>query len=299
MSSLKSRTHSEVLERMMDFGRGCHDFAEHHAIDGLFIAQGMRSRPGSDPEGDYVLGLTIAFWFWFDDRSDRHLLDEVSPVPWKELISCCEGEVPARRTDSSELSYWLRLADVVRSRSEDPSAYQWWLRSGTAVFRAMLYEEDASRSGRASHFSECYEYGGDSTAAQNIFASAYVVEGLPRIARATDLLLYDLEHHGRVYQRLLNDLRSAKKEMLEGAQGRTSNTVIFLRNKGVGSGSEIISDALEGYGQLIKSKIAWLPAEDPFGKLYLRFMSTIDEWYSLRPKRYQEQPSPTDAEGAD
>lgn len=280
-----------VLARILEWTRGFADIEDHHAADGLYIGAACRDdRRPRDPEAEFLVGLVITFWFWFDDRSDRFLCGADT---WDRLIAM--GEDPAFTTDdpAPEIDFFRRLSDTLRARAFGPGPHRWWLARSADVFRAMYAEEEMSRAGAAMSFAEALEIGADSTGLTSIVSAANIAHGMDRAARGDDMRLARVERHMCLSQRLLNDLYSAEKERREGHAGRVSNIVLLLERTMAPAEARAFAEALRrGQERLMLRAIDRLPAGDEFGALIRDGMGNIRRWYEALPRRYEAEGGP-------
>lgn len=288
MSRIATRVDQELLARLMAWAAEFEDFAVHHAADGLYIAQVCR--PDDLPEDrDAVLlvAIVIAYWFWFDDRSDKFLREQQTPVDWEALFAFADDPLRGRGGDTPEERYFRRMSAAVAARAEHPAEHRWWAMHSVRVIRAMHAEELVSRSGRAPSFVECLENGGDSTTLMSIMSSGYVAYRMNRPARHGDVLLANVERYMLLSQRLLNDLYSAEKERKEGTAGRPSNLVLMMeRSLSRAEARAFVEDQRRGYEAMMLRDIERLGPDDRFGKMTATTMRCIREWYELGPLRY-------------
>lgn len=280
-----------VLARLLAWTRGVADLEEHHAADGLYIGAACRAdgRP-RDPEAEFLVGLVITFWFWFDDRSDRFLC---GPATWDDLIAMGEDPAFTSHDPAPEVAFFRRLSAELRARARAPGEHRWWLARSADVFRAMYAEERMSRAGEVASFAEALEIGADSTGLTSIVSSANLAHGMDRAARADDMRLARVERHMCLSQRLLNDLQSAEKERREGHAGRVSNVVLLLERSMAPAAARAFAESLRrGQERLMLQAIERLPAGDGFGALIRDGMSNIRRWYAAMPARYAAEGDP-------
>lgn len=280
-----------VLARLLAWTRGIEDIEDHHAADGLYIGAACRDdRRPRDPEAEFLVGLVITFWFWFDDRSDRFLC---SAETWAELIAMGEDPAHCSADPAPEIDFFRRLSAALRAHARGPGGHRWWLARSADVFRAMYAEEQMSRAGEALSFVEALEIGADSTGLTSIISAANLAHGMDRAARGDDMRLARAERHMCLSQRLLNDLRSAEKERREGHAGRVSNIVLLLERTMPPAQARAFAEALRrGQERLMLQAIDRLPAGDGFGALIRDGMSNIRRWYEAMPLRYAAQGAP-------
>src|SRR5215468_817953 len=101
-SHIARAVNPRILDRIMEWAKEFDDFEQHHAVDGLYVAAGCNDEAAHISEDDLFLSaLCVAFWVWFDDRSDKYLSDERTPVDWNTLIDVAEGKLlPSHPTTS-------------------------------------------------------------------------------------------------------------------------------------------------------------------------------------------------------
>lgn len=292
MSSTESEVDFDLLERMLDWASDIEEFERHHAVDGLFNAKGFSMPSSLDEEGFLLLALDIAFWFWIDDRSDKHIKDQANPVNWDRIIDLADGvseTAPLIGFPGHEETFFVRLRDALRAYLSNKPDHDYWLQTMSRVARGMRFEEHSNRSGRMPSYIECLEYGIGSSTIPNIIATTALVHDVSRAARQGDLILVDLERCFCMQQRMLNDLHSAKKERNEGAHGKTTN-ILLLIEKLIGNehAEEFVRNEISSLEGIIESMFNRLDDQDPFVRLIRHSMKTINAWLKSRPTRYQD-----------
>lgn len=292
MSRIAARVDPALLARVTDWAAEFGDFAEHHAADGLYIAQECRHDGlPDDPEAVFWISIVIAFWFWFDDRSDKFICAEETPIDWDALFEFDRDPLLGRGGDTPEERYFRRMSQGLAARARRPEEHRWWALHSVRVLRAMHAEEVVSRRGVAPTFAESLENGGDSTTLMSIMSSAYLAYGMDRPARLLDLRLANVERYMLLSQRLLNDLYSAEKERLEGHGGRPSNLVLMMERLLSPADARAFCEAQrQGYVRLMDRNLDLLGPDDPFGRMTAATMTCILRWYQIGPPRYTEAP---------
>lgn len=294
MTLSESNVDIDLLERMLDWASDIKAFEKHHAVDGLFNAKGFLMPTSLDEEGFLLLALDIAFWFWIDDRSDRHLTDQTPIFDWYQIINLANGKSPTSpppRPFGHEETYYLRLSSALEARAATEADHDHWRYTMSQGLRGMHFEECVNRSGNNPSFFECIEYGQASTGIPNIVATAGLVHRISRAARQTDMNLTDLEHYFCIRQRMLNDLHSSEKERREGAHGQITNVVLLMENSlGPDSAAKFIRHEISGLERMIASIAARLDDQDPYVYMFRNGTENISTWYNSKPPRYQTQP---------
>lgn len=293
MSRIAARVDQELLARLMAWAAEFEDFAVHHAADGLYIAQECRPADlPEDREAVLLVAVVIAFWFWFDDRSDTFLREQQSPVDWEALFAFADDPLRGRGGDTPEERYFRRMSAALAARAGSPAEHRCWALHSVRVIRAMHAEELVSRRGHAPSFVECLENGGYSTTLMSITSSGYLAYGMDRPARDDDARLADVERHMLLSQRLLNDLYSAEKERKEGQAGRPSNLVLMMeRLLPRASARAFVEEQRRGYEAMMDADIELLGPDDRFGRMISTTMQCIRRWYDIGPLRYTGEAS--------
>lgn len=288
MSKIAGKVDPALLDRIMTWAADFEDFAVHHAADGLYVAEAC-VEPGVDGrEVVLLIALVSAFWFWFDDRSDKFLREEETPVDWETLIAYGDEEPPASTGDTPEVRYFQRLCGLLEPLAAHPGEHLWFRIGSAKVFRAMYIEEQMSRSGAARSLVECMETGAHSTTLPSILSAAYLVRGLNRPGRHGDPRVANIERYLYLSQRLLNDLKSAEKERLEGHAGRVSNAVLLLESAlSPARAQEFVEAQRQGYERLLLRNIERLGPADPFAATLARLIRCIHAWYGAGPLRFE------------
>lgn len=292
MSKIVAKVDAQLLARITAWAAEFPDFAVHHAADGLYIAQECRAEGlPDDREAVFLVALVITYWFWFDDRSDKFLRDEATPIDWPRLLALADDPDDTQcRGDTPEERYFQRMSAALQARARRPEEHRFWVRYSVRVIRAMYNEEVVSRSGEVPAFVECLENGGDSTTLISIMSSAYLAHGLDRPARDGDIRLALVERYMLLSQRLLNDLYSAEKERRELAGGRPSNLVLMLEKLVSREQARDFCEAQRrGYERLMQHNIDLLGPDDWFGRMTRTTMECIRRWYETGPLRYSEE----------
>lgn len=291
MSRIAARVDPELLGRLMTWAAEFEDFAVHHAADGLYIAQECRPADvPDDREAVFLVAVVIAFWFWFDDRSDEFLRERQTPVAWEALFAFADDPLRGRGGDTPEERYFRRMSAALAARAGHPAEHRWWALQSVRVIRAMHAEELVSRRGQAPSFVECLENGGYSTTLMSITSAAYLAYGMNRPARHGDGALAGVERFMLLSQRLLNDLYSAEKERKEGHAGRPSNLVLMMeRLLPRAEARAFVEEQRRGYEAMMDADIALLGPEDRFGTMITTTMRCIRGWYELGPLRYTRE----------
>lgn len=286
--TIAARVDPELLARIVEWAADVEDFEVHHAADGLYIAQECRFEGlTQDREAVFLIALVITFWFWFDDRSDKFLRQQATPVDWEALFAFAVEPIRGRGGDTPEERYFRRMSAALAARAVHPDEHRWWAAQSVRVLRAMYAEELVSRSGRVPSFVECLENGGDSTTLMSIMSSGYLAYGMNRPARHGDVLLANVERYMLLSQRLLNDLYSAEKERKEGHLGRPSNLVLMMeRLLPPQAAREFVEDQRRGYERLMALNLEQLGPRDPFVNMTETTIQCIHRWYRLGPERY-------------
>ncbi|HEY8378510.1 MAG TPA: terpene synthase family protein [Nannocystis sp.] len=290
MSRIAARVDQDLLARLMAWAAEFEDFAVHHAADGLYIAQECRTEDlPEDREAVFLIAIVIAFWFWFDDRSDKFLREQTSPVDWEALSAFAQDPLHGRGGDTPEERYFRRMSAALAARAGTPEEHRWWAIQSVRVIEAMHAEEVVSRRGEAPSFVECLENGGDSTTLMSIMSSGYLAYGMNRPARHGDVRLANVERYMLLSQRLLNDLYSFEKERKEGHAGRPSNLVLMMEKlMPTPQARAFCEEQRRGYERLMQHNIELLGPDDPFGKMTAATMRCISRWYEIGPLRYTE-----------
>ena len=287
MSKIAARVDPALLARMMAWAHDFPDFAEHHAADGLYIA-GAFVEPTDTREQLFVVALVVAFWFWFDDRSDAFLRAPQSPVDWDTLIAFGADPPPEAPGATPEVRFFQRLGDLLAPLAAHPEEHRWWRVGSATVFQAMAAEEQMSRRGAARSFAECVETGAYSTTLPSMFTAAQLVRGMNRPARHDDPRIGDIERYLYLSQRLLNDLQSVEKERDEGHSGRVSNAVLLLESELQPARARAFVEAQQrGYERLLAHNLERLGPGDAFAAMITRFMQCIRDWYDAGPLRFE------------
>lgn len=290
MSKIAGKVDPALLDRIMTWAADFEDFAVHHAADGLYVAEACVD-PDTDSREDVLLiALVSAFWFWFDDRSDKFLDAQETPVDWDTLIAFEAEEPPTAPGDTPEVRYFQRLCDVLAPLAAHPGEHLWFRIGSAKVFRAMYAEELMSRRGAARSLVECMETGAHSTTLPSILTAAYLVRGLNRPARHGDPRIANIERYLYLSQRLLNDLKSAEKERHEGHAGRVSNSVLLLEGElSPARAREFVEAQRQGYERLLLRDLERLGPTDPFAATLSRLIRCIHAWYTTGPLRFETE----------
>lgn len=288
MSRIAAKVDPLLLARVMAWAAEFEDFAVHHAADGLYVAEACVD-PRTDSRDDvFLVALVSAFWFWFDDRSDKFLRDEHTPVDWDTLIAYGREQPPSELGDTPEVRYFQRLCDVLAPLATYPGEHLWFRIGSAKVFRAMFAEERMSRDAEARSLVECIETGAHSTTLPSILTAAYLVRRMNRPGRHDDPRVGNIERYLYLSQRLLNDLKSAEKERREGHAGRVSNSVLLLESElSRARAREFVEAQRRGYERLLQHNLDRLGPDDPFAATITRLVRCIHEWYTTGPLRFE------------
>ncbi len=292
MTSLESKVDPEILERMLDWASDIEEFERHHAVDGLFLAEGFSHPPfAGDKEGLFIVALDMSFWIWIDDRSDTSKVNN-SHIDWANVISLMERTSTIPKCANQEDIFFLRLSDAVKSRARTPADYDYWLHTMSQSARSMYFELQNNGGSSSPSFLECLEHGIHTTTIRNLIATTSLVYKLSRVARSDDSLLNDLERFFCMQQRMLNDLKSSRKERFEGESGKTTNLLLVMeRILGSQEAVVFIEHNIHGLENLISLISDRLGHNDPFVCLIENSKKNIQEWYSLNPTRYKPSES--------
>ena len=292
MSRIADRVDRDHLAWIMAWAAEFPDFETHHAADGLYIAQECRHADlPDDPEAIRLIAVVIAFWFWFDDRSDKFLREEATPIDWEALFAFDDDPLRGRGGATPEERYFRRMSAALAARAGHPDEHRWWALHSVRVLRAMHAEELVSRRGEAPSFVECLENGGESTTLMSIMSSGYLAYGMNRPARHGDARLAHVERYMLLSQRLLNDLYSAEKERDEGDAGRPSNLVLMMERLLPRAQARAFVEAQRrGYEQMMLDNLDLLGPGDPFARMTRATMACIRRWYEAGPLRYAGEP---------
>lgn len=289
MSSITRDVDQDILGRMKSWGEDITDFEAHHAADGLYIANSaVRGARGTD---DIVLGaLNTAFTFWIDDRSDKHLHSDASPVSWDDLLAFTDGASAGASapTASPELRALTRLGALMEQRASSRADYLFWRTSVGKVLRGMRFEEQVSRGTRPVSYAEYLEAGAASIAIWAVMAGLYIVNDIERTARHGDPWLEGLERYLGMSQRLTNDLFSAEKERRESRNQHVCNSVLLLERfmASPRQARSFVEEQKAGYDSLVAESLSMLGDADPVVQMTRPMLACIDEWYSKAPVRY-------------
>lgn len=291
MSRIAAAVDPILLARIMTWAADFEDFAVHHAADGLYVAEACVDPEVDGREEVFSIALVSAFWFWFDDRSDKFLREAQTPVDWDTLIAYGDDEPPVARVDTPEVRFFQRLCDALAPLARRPGELLWFRVGSAKVFRAMFAEERMSRDAEARSLVECIETGAHSTTLPSILTAAYLVRGLDRPRRHGDPRIVNIERYLYLSQRLLNDLKSAEKERREGHAGRVSNAVLLLeRELSPGQARAFVEAQRQGYERLLRHNLDRLGAGDPFAATLSRLVRCIHQWYATGPLRFETDP---------
>lgn len=290
MTSPESQVDKDILERMLDWVSDIEEFERHHAVDGLFHAMGFSTPPFTgDKESFFLLALNTAFWFWIDDRSDKHLSDRAGPVNWAGMIELIEGKREFRASKlpaAPEERYYFRLSKLIQERAGTETEYDFWRQTVSKAARGMCFEEDVNANGRTPTYIECIEHGVGFSTIPNLISTAALVYGVSRAERQSDMIVVDLERCFSIHQRMLNDLNGVEKERREGTYGKKTNLVLLMENKlGAEAASKFIENEMSSMEQMVFSMMERLGVQDPFVKLIRHAMNNINAWYASKPKR--------------
>jgi hypothetical protein len=286
MSRIAARVDPALLARIMAWVEEFSDFEVHHAADGLYVAEACVVE--RDPEVLLPIALVSAFWFWFDDRSDKSLRADHTPVDWDALIGFEQEPAPPPRGDTPEVRCFQRLSDLLAPLAARPEDHREWRVGSALVFRAMRAEEQMSRGGAARSLVECIETGAHSTTLASILPAAYLARRMDRPARHADPRVAAVERYLYLSQRLLNDLHSAEKERREGHEGRVSNSVLLLeRDLPRATAREFVERQRRGYERLLFDHLDRLGPDDPFAATITRLVHCIRGWYQAGPHRFE------------
>jgi transcriptional regulator with XRE-family HTH domain len=290
MSSVAMNVDPAVLQRIIDWAADIDDFERHHAADGLFIAHGCRiAELQEDPEADFLKAIALAFWFWFDDRSDRSLCREHSPIDWEALYAFSRDTLRGRGGSTPEERYFSRMSAALMARAEHPDEHRFWALHTVRSLHGMHAEELASRAGQAPSFVECLESGAESSTMTSFMAAAYLAHGMNRPARHGDIALGNVERFMELLQRAGNDLYSADKERREGHAGRPSNLVLRMeQHLAPCEARAFVEEQRRGYERLMEYNLDLLGPDDPFARIHRATLASIRRWYALGPTRYSE-----------
>lgn len=275
-----------LLERIVDWAGSYPEFQRHHAIDGLAVAQCFSPACCSEsPPCRFLLGLAVAFWFWFDDRCDDHLAENATVVDFASLVAVRTSGPTGLGTP--EGNYFHRLSVEFASYAVDSREHEWWMATAERTFYGMWIEDVANREGRDLSYSECVENGVNSSTIRNILAASSLVHRLQRSMRHDEPILCDLERHFCIHQRIQNDLYSLEKERGEGTHGRLGNVVLKMEHYLGRQGARAFAiEQLEGYGRLIENAVRLLGSADPIGQLIAAAHKGIPQWYAAEPIRF-------------
>ena len=292
MSRIAAAVDQVLLHRITAWAADIEDFAVHHAADGLYVAEACVDPEVDGREEVFAIALVSAFWFWFDDRSDKFLRAERTPVDWDTLIAYGEDAPPAVLGDTPEVRFFQRLCDLLRPLAGRPDEHLWFRVGSAKVFRAMYAEERMSRDAEARSLVECIETGAHSTTLPSILTAAYLVRRLDRPRRHGDPRIGNVERYLYLSQRLLNDLVSAEKERREGHAGRVSNAVLLLeRELPPAQARAFVEAQRQGYERLLQHDLDRLGTRDPFAATLSRLVRCIQRWYATGPLRFETDPA--------
>ncbi|MBZ5709241.1 terpene synthase family protein [Nannocystis pusilla] len=292
MSRIAAAVDQAMLARIMAWAADFEDFAVHHAADGLYVAEACVDPDVDGREEVFAIALVSAFWFWFDDRSDKFLREAETPVDWDTLIAYGDDEPPVGAADTPEVRFFQRLCDLLAPLAERPDDHRWFRVGSAKVFRAMFAEERMSRDAEARSLVECIETGAHSTTLPSILTAAYLVRRLDRPRRLDDPRVANIERYLYLSQRLLNDLKSAEKERREGHAGRVSNSVLLLeRDLSPAQARAFVEAQRRGYERLLQHNLDRLGTCDPFAATLSRLVRCIQRWYATGPLRFETDPA--------
>lgn len=262
-------------------------FDEQYAVDGLYIAGGLRDAVGGlDTDDVETVGLVVAFWAWIDDRADRAPSSAGDPIDWLSLIGQADTRTPRSAPRQPEEVFLARVAAALTRRARHPDDLAWWWASAATALRAMRREQQPELTADAPTYTEALEIATDSSTFVNLLAAGYLVGGLPRASRGLDLELPRLERLAALYSRLVNDLESAAKERLEGGGAGAFNTVLLLEPElGPANAVSFVSRQAQGALRLIERTRDLLDEHDPYARLVLHLVERVRSWYAADPER--------------
>lgn len=291
MSSIEGYVDQGLLNRTLKWVRnidGIVEFDREQASISVFVAQRWHlDTRQEDDEATFLIALTITFWNWLDDRSDKHLQDETTLIDWKRLIGITEGNIVLDIPTSPEEIFLLHLCELIKQKAATEEEFHGWLRAFTPVLRGMQFEEQVARQGIAPSFVESLEYGVFSITALSVLSTFYLVNKMDRHMQNNNFVLSHLEHCFCGHQRILNDIKSADRERREGNGGYVSNLVLLLeKSLSPVLAQEFVLQQVYGYERLIVTNIEILGADNPFSQLIKRLFEITLEIYKSRFERY-------------
>ena len=187
---------------------------------------------------------------------------------------------------TQETQNLLRLFRLISIRAASEAEYSYWKQTMSQVIHGMSFEDSVYRDGRTPAYIECIEYGIGTSLIPNVLSTSALVYRVSRVERQKDLLLASLERCFSIQQRLINDIKSVEKEMLEGAQGKCTNAFLLLANRlGFEQANNFMQDEIVGISRVISALTSRLGHTDPFVKLIRHASIKIDAWYESNPQR--------------
>lgn len=291
MSSIEKCVDQDLLNQTLEWVQnisGIVEFDQEQAALSVFVAQRWRldTKP-EDDEATFLIALTITFWNWLDDRSDKHLQDKTTLVNWERLIGITQGDIVLDLPTSPEETFLLHLCKAMKQKVATEEEFHWWLRTFTPVLRGMQFEEQVTREGIVPSFIESLEYGSFSITAPSVLFTFYLVYRMDRHLQHNNFVLSHLEHCFCAYQRILNDIKSSDRERREANAGYASNLVLLLeKSLPPVLAQEFVLQQAYGYERLIMTNIEMLGADNPFAQLIKTLFEIVLEIYKFRSKRY-------------
>ncbi len=291
MSSIEQSVDQGLLEKTLEWVHkigGIVEFEAEQAAISTFVAKRWRlSTKPEDDEATFLIALTITFWNWLDDRSDKHLQDEKALVNWERLIGITEGEITPDIPTSPEENFLLNLCEAMKKKATTEEEFYWWQRTFTPVLRGMQFEEQVARQRIVPSFVESLEYGAFSITALNVLSTFYLVYEMDRHSQHNNFVLSHLEHCFCAYQRILNDIKSADRERREGNAGYISNLVLLLeKTLSPALAQEFVLQQGYGYERLIMTDIEVLGGDNSFAQLIKTLFEIVLEIYKSHFERY-------------
>lgn len=142
MSSIEQCVDQDLLNQTLEWIQkigGVVEFEQEQAAISVFVAKRWRldTKP-EDDEATFLIALTITFWNWLDDRSDKHLQDETTLVNWERLIGITEGDIVLNLPTTPEETFLLHLCEAMKQKAATEEEFHWWLRAFTPVLRGVV-----------------------------------------------------------------------------------------------------------------------------------------------------------------
>jgi hypothetical protein len=292
MSLFKESIDCNLLNRVLEWIQsiGIVEFEREQAVASVFVATRWRHEAmPEDNEAIFLIALNAAFWFWFDDQSDKHIHEAISPINWERIIGISEEKIITDSLETPEETFLIHLSTAMKQKARTEAEYQWWFNTFASTFRGMQFEETVARTKIMPSFVECLEYGILSVAILNFLGATYLAYGMGRPLQENDFVLSHLEHCFGAYQRILNDIKSAQKERGEGKSGYFSNVLLLM--EGLLSpqiAQEFLLSQLDGYERLIMADIKILGINNPFAQLIDKLFTVVLTMYQSPPKRMHD-----------